>query len=128
MREHWRNAAAKNWRRDARVVLGLELRRLAQPRPISLEINRLGLLSQAKGRAVYASTPGAASPNVEPARVLRGPRRPLCQTRAWQPIYMSGPRYPAAMKSPFCLGILVLFFGQAHAATPPVGPGATDAL
>jgi hypothetical protein len=32
------------------------------------------------------------------------------------------------MKSPFCLGILVLFFGQAHAATPPVGPGATDAL
>src|SRR3982750_5005764 len=32
---------SKNLRRDARVVLGLELRRLAQPRPISLEINRL---------------------------------------------------------------------------------------
>src|SRR6185436_19624995 len=57
---------SKNLRRDARVVLGLELRRPAQPRPISLEINRLGLLSQAKGRAVYAATPCAASPRERP--------------------------------------------------------------
>src|SRR6188768_2828264 len=68
---------SKNLRRDARVVLGLELRRLAQPRPISLEINRLGLLSQAKGRAVYASTPCAASPSGLPFRSRFGPARGL---------------------------------------------------
>ena len=63
---------SKNLRRDARVVLGLELRRLAQPRPISLEINRLRLWSQAKGRAVYAATPGTASP-VSGAKVRTTP-------------------------------------------------------
>src|SRR4051794_9450790 len=108
MREHWRNAAAKNWRRDARVVLGLELRRLAQPRPISLEINRLGLLSQAKGRAVYAATPCAASPvaarfETQDCRVSfffkisgltqisRKPGRRLAGCRLATPLYMCEP-------------------------------------
>src|SRR4051812_18199195 len=68
MREHWRDAAARTC---AAKLEWSWVNSSTQPRPISLEINRLGSdvgrRTPAKGRAVYAAHPCPAS---------LGPRRP----------------------------------------------------